>query len=329
MTQIVITGATGFLGGALVDRLTRGGAGENGAGADVIALTRSPAPALTALGIDVRVGSLLDAGWLQEQIPRGAHVVHLAGRVAFDEAASQGLYELHVEATRTVCHAALRQDAERVVVVSSSGTTAVSRQEYLHTESDRHPVEIIARWPYYQSKMVQERLVLDLARREGLPAVVLCPSLLLGPGDDRGSSTELVTDFMARRISFVPGGGISVVDVRDVAAAVISALSAGRAGERYLLGSLNCRFSTFFQMLERCTGVPAPTIPAPRAVAALGSRLLRRFAPPERAAATSPAKAEMASYFWYVDWTKASNELDFEPRRPEQTVRDTAAYLSR
>jgi dihydroflavonol-4-reductase len=322
LSALVLTGATGFLGGAVLGALEAEGRLQG-----VIALARRPAPELSRRGVDVRVGSLGDVGWLREQIPAGARVVHMAGRVGFEGEDPRGLYELHVEATRALCRVALDRGCERVVVLSSSGTSAVARHPRLHTERDAYPIEIVARWPYYQSKMLQERLVLDLCRREALPAVVLCPSLLLGPGDAGGSSTGVVDDFLHRHLSFVPSGGISVVDVRDVAAAVLAALTAGTPGERYFLASLNCGFDTFFDILERCSGVAAPALPAPRAAAVAGARLLKRFAAPARAAAISPAKAEMASHFWYADASRAAAELGFRPRRPEETVRDTVAYI--
>ncbi|CAN5647832.1 SDR family oxidoreductase [soil metagenome] len=323
MSALVLTGATGFLGGAVLEILES----ENRL-REVIVLSRRAVPALANRGVDVRVGSLADVAWLKATVPAGSSIVHMAGRVGFDGEDPRGLYDLHVETTRTLARVALDAGCHRFVVISSSGASAISRHPHLHTEQDRYPVQIVARWPYYQSKMMQERLVLDLCRREGLPGIVLAPSLLLGPGDHGGSSTDVISDFIARRLSFIPSGGISIVDVRDVAAAVVAALSLGRTGERYLLGSLNCRFSTFFDIVESCTGVAAPSLPAPRVAAVIGARLLERFAPGQRASAISPAKADMASHFWYVDWSKAARELGFAPRRPEETIRDTAAFLT-
>jgi dihydroflavonol-4-reductase len=323
VSRLVLTGATGFLGGTLLQRLERGG----GLG-DVTVLSRREVPELLRRGVDVRVGSLLDEAWLREVVPAGSAIVHMAGRVGFDGEDPRAMYELHVETTRTLARVAKGADVRRFVVLTSSGASAVSRHPHLHTERDRYPVELVARWPYYQSKMMQERLVMDLCRREGLPAVVVAPSLLLGPGDLHGSSTDVVADFLQRRLSFVPSGGISIVDVRDVADAVLAALEKGRTGERYLLGSLNCSFATFFRILESCSGVSAPAVPAARGAAVVGARLLERFAPAARARAISPPKADMASHFWYVDSSKAARELDFAPRRPEETIRDTVRFLS-
>src|SRR5439155_1034417 len=77
------------------------------------------------------------------------------------------------------------------------------------------PLDIIARWPYYASKSYQEMAALERFSGKGLRLVIMNPSLLLGPGDDRLSSTKVILDFMARKITAVPNGGLSFVDVRD------------------------------------------------------------------------------------------------------------------
>ena len=75
------------------------------------------------------------------------------------------------------------------------------------TEETRTPIEVVGRWPYYLSKIYEERLSLEFCRKHGLPLVVLNPSLLLGPGDDRLSSTWTVMKFLQRDIPAMPRGG--------------------------------------------------------------------------------------------------------------------------
>ena len=320
-TPLVLTGATGFLGGAVLDVLERAGRLQG-----TIALTRRPAPALAARGVDVRCGDMRDAAFLAEALPQGCAIVHMAGKVEFTEAGRQAMLDLHVEATRSLGTAALAKGCTRFVLLSSSGTTAVSKHARALDESATYPMAIVARWPYYLSKVLQERLVLDMARLDGLPAVVLNPSLLLGPGDARGGSTQIVQDFLLGKITVAPGGGIGLVDVRDVAEATVAALAGGGVGERYFLGSYNAPFADFFTLLARVADKPAPFLSAPRGVASVGARLLERVG--VSSAALSPAKLEMAEHFWYVDWSKATRELGFTPRRPEATLRDTVADLT-
>ena len=91
-----------------------------------------------------------------------------------------------------------------MVLASTSGTLAVSRTERVATEEDLPPIEVVGRWPYYLSKIYEERLVLEFAGKHRLPVVVLNPSLLLGPGDERLSSTWTVMKFLQRDLPAMP-----------------------------------------------------------------------------------------------------------------------------
>src|SRR5262249_21687781 len=144
--------------------------------------------------------------------------------------------------------------------------------------------------------------------------VAVNPSLLLGPGDERGSSTGDVIKFLERKIPFVPAGGMSFVDVRDAAQAMLFALEEGRAGHRYLVTAVILTMDAFLGRLERVSGVPAPRLKLPRsiALARAGAELMDRAAkhvPIEPR--VDPISAEMAQHFWYADATKARTELGF------------------
>src|SRR5204863_7808762 len=141
---------------------------------------------------------------------------------------------------------------QTIVVASTSGTIAVTKEgDVIPDETFPVPLEIISRWPYYASKTYQEAAALERFTGKGLRLVIMNPSLLLGPGDDRLSSTKVILDFMARKINAVPNGGLNFVDVRDTAEAFRVAMQKGRHGERYLLGAVNWTFVKFVDRLER------------------------------------------------------------------------------
>src|SRR5256885_9935138 len=109
------------------------------------------------------------------------------------------MYELHVDGTRNLLTGAARAGLKRIVLASSSGTIGVSRVRRVASEEDDYPIEAVGRWPYYLSKIYEEKIAIDFARR-GLPIVILNPSLLLGPGDARMSSTQDIFRFLMGRI---------------------------------------------------------------------------------------------------------------------------------
>jgi dihydroflavonol-4-reductase len=319
--RLLVTGGTGFLGSTLVPLLAAGGH-------RLRLLQRSAAPEAEALGAEVLRASLEDAGAIGAALDGVEAILHLAGQVDFDPAEPARLFELHVQGTRRLLEAAARAGVRRVVLASSSGTIAVSREDRVCTEDEPYPLEVVAGWPYYLSKIYQEKAALRIHRDTGLPVVVLNPSLLLGPGDARLSSTDVVFKFLERRVPAMPGGGLSFVDVRDAAAAFVAALERGRPGERYLLGGANMTFRELFARLERLSGVPAPRVKLPSALNVAGAQLLEKLAGWRKAEAPlDPRSVEMGERFWYCDSRKAAAELGFTARDPQETLFDTVRWL--
>jgi dihydroflavonol-4-reductase len=236
-----------------------------------------------------------------------------------------------VVGTRTAIEAAHRAGVKRIVHVSTSGTVAVSEDpDHVAVEDDPTPLGLIQRWPYYRTKLFAEQTALELGERlAGLTVVVVNPTLLLGPGDVRGSSTDDVRRFLERKIPAVPPGGLSFVDVRDAAATTVTALERGAAGRRYLLGACNLSLRAFFDKLERASGVPAPRLDLPRVrgLDGLLSRVASRLERVLGTAALDPVSLEMAFCFWYLDASRAEHELDFSPRDPMDTLLDTVEDL--
>jgi len=319
--RILVTGGTGFLGGALLPLLARDGHALR-------VLARRDAADAAALGAEVVPGSLDDDAAVERALEGVEAVYHLAGQVSFDPATPAALYQLHVQGTRRLLEACARRGVRRVVMASSSGTVAVSRTARVATEADEAPLEVIGAWPYYLSKLFQEKAALRLHRDTGLPLVVLNPSLLLGPGDKRLSSTDVVFKFLERRIPAMPGGGLSFVDVRDAAAAFAAALTRGAPGERYLLGGANLTFADFFGRLERLSGVAAPRLRLPTALNLAGARLLDRIHAWRH---TEPdldlPSTEMGECFWYCDAARARDALGFAPRDAQETLFETVRWL--
>jgi dihydroflavonol-4-reductase len=319
----LVTGGTGFLGTHLVRLLAEEGAG-------VLRVLSTSAPAwLEELGVETVVGSITSAEDVRRVVEGAAEVYHLAGRVSREPGDAHLMYKLHVDGTRLLCEAAREAGVRTLVMASTSGTVAVTDEgDVTPDEEWPTPLDIVSRWPYYASKVYQERVALENFSGEGRRLVIMNPSLLLGPGDERLSSTKVVLDFLARKIPTVPKGGLSFVDARDAAAAFRAAMERGAHGERYLLGSANWTFDKFFGRLERITKVPAPFLSLPSKLTLTGARALNslykhwKLAPP-----VEPAEIEMADYFWYLDDSKARADLGFAPRDPQDTLLDTVRYV--
>jgi dihydroflavonol-4-reductase len=216
----------------------------------------------------------------------------------------------------------------RMVLASTSGTIGVSTREEILDESAPYAEEIVAGWPYYASKIYQERLAFEHGAKLGIEVVAVNPSLLLGPGDRRLSSTGDVRKFIKRQIPTIPDGGINFVDARDAALATAAAMQKGRAGERYLLGGPNWTLKEFFARLGRVANVAPPRLKLPASWNKLGASLVEELyrwrgkEPP-----VDRIGVEMAEHYWWIDSSKAVAELGFAARDPQLTLVDTVSYL--
>jgi dihydroflavonol-4-reductase len=160
--------------------------------------------------------------------------------------------------------------------------------------------------------------------------VVVQPSLLLGPGEGGLASGKDVVRFLKREIPAVPPGGVNFVDVRDAAQATIAALERGRPGQCYLVGGQNMSVEAFFVLLEKVSGVKAPTIALSSRIQDLASRAVAGFESlfeKQRESGDFATALAMGGKFWYLDAAKARQELHFTPRPAEVTLRDTVDWL--
>jgi dihydroflavonol-4-reductase len=308
--KYLVTGATGFLGSHVASLL-------EGAGHEVVRFARSTG------------GDILDGEAVRAQARGCDGAFHCAGKVSRRREDAEALYRVHVEGTKTVLDACESAGVRRVVLASTSGTVAVSeRADRFATEDDPAPIGLVARWPYYRSKLFAERAALE--RPGALEVVSVNPSLLLGPGDVNGSSTEDVRLFLEGAIPAVPAGGLSFVDVRDAADAMLRAMERGVPGRRYLVGACNLTVRDFFGRLSRVSGVGAPWVPMPRSrdlAASLAEGLDRIASRVGFRTSVDPVSVEMGQCFWYFESTRAEEELGWSARDPNVTLLDTVEDL--
>lgn len=321
--KVCVTGASGFLGRHLVQQLIE----EDGH--EVVALCRTPDPGLRKLGAVVVEGSVLEPSELEYAFDGCEAVFHLAGRVERLPEHAHHLYEIHVRGTLAVIQAMRNVGVQRLVYASSSGVVGVDDKPRLIDDEAPYAEDLCGRWPYYLSKIYAEKVVRSAVARDGLDAVILRPTLLLGPGDIKLSSTNDVLRFMKSGLTVAPPGGMSFVDVRDTAQAFRAALERGQTGRCYLLGAINLTVRDFYDRLARLTGQTGPLAVASKQSARLGERVLWALSstPARDRVELDPVTLSMAHHFWYIDWTRAVAELGFAPRDPGDTLYDTVEWL--
>lgn len=322
MSRYLVTGATGFLGSHLARHLVE-------KGHEVVALCRGAEGDLSALGIKVVRGDILDGDAVKAAAEGCEGAFHCAGKVSRKPEDAELLYRTNVDGTKSVLAACRAAKVKRLVLASTSGTVAISREPRTIDERAAAPLDLIGKWPYYRTKLYAETAALEQSGAD-FEVVSVNPSLLLGPGDLHGSSTGDVESFLAGRVPVIPAGGLSFVDVRDVPPAMLAAMERGKPGARYLLTGANMTVAAFLGRIARIADLEPPKLRAPKGLflAKVGASLFdraRKYLP--LPGEIDPVSAEMGQVFWYCDSKRAAAELGFQPRDPNDTLADTVADL--
>ena len=246
--KTLVTGATGFVGSAVVRKLLARGR-EVRCYVEPGASTEN----LDGLDVDLVRGDIRDRDGVGRALEGCSALYHLAAIYKLWLPDPSTIYEVNVEGTKTVLFAAMRANVDRVVYTSS--IAAVGRPE---TGALADETTAFNLWDesndYIRSKWLGERDALRFAR-EGLPVVVVNPAFPFGERDIAPMPTgQFIVEALGERVPGYPGGGFNAVDVDDVAEGHVLAEEHGRVGERYILGNHNLSFKEFFDSVAEIGG---------------------------------------------------------------------------
>lgn len=253
-SSVLVTGATGFLGSHLVRLLASGDV-------SVRALARRPerVGGLGKLkGVEIFEGDILDPDAVEAAVTGVDEVYHCAAFVGFGgKAEVPRMMEVNVSGTATVLDAARRAGVRRVVHTSSiaalgrsADTPGCLDERAVWTESPLNTA-------YARSKHLAE-LEVHRAIAEGLDAVMVNPSLIMGPGRSGENTTLIAERVRDGKVPAIPSGATNVVDVEDAALGHIAAMEHGVTGERYILAGDNLPWDTIIRTLAEGFGVNPP-----------------------------------------------------------------------
>jgi len=329
--NFLVTGGAGFLGQHLIK----------------ILVSRYPESQITALDIkknpfpyhdieqlgarvfydaDLRRPVHIESHFAQAEV-----VFHLAGLISFWEKDRDRLYEINVEAVRTVVALSLKHGIKKFIHVGSVAGLGYNNDKHHPVNEDfEFPFESVSHKPYMVTKKLGQDLVLQAAKSGGLEAVVVCPAQMWGAGDYFNSAL-LIKALKARKILANMPGGTYIADVEDVARGLVAAFEKGRSGEIYILGGYNYPFAETYAVVAGELGVRPPGPSMPRS---LHKPLFYLFRALERVSKKPPAltsdSIDSGFVFRYFDSAKAGRELGWRVQKPFiQTVREQITYLKK
>ena len=251
--RAAITGATGLLGGNLAIELRN-------QGWDVVATKRASSKTqhLDAYDIDWVDASLTDADSLVRAFDTADVIFHCAAAVSIRMEIQPWIHEANIVGTERVIEAS-RTVGARLVHCSTVGAIGVTTNGEPCTEEHVwNLAEVGLDDAYATTKFQSQELVLREAG-DGLDAVIVNPTYMIGPYDSKPSSGKLVQQIVQGRMPGNPTGWNNFVDVRDVARGMVTAAERGKAGELHILGGRNMPYREFIQLVADVAGCKPPS----------------------------------------------------------------------
>jgi len=318
--RIAVTGANGHVGVNLCKALLE----HNH---EVRALSHKNRQGLKNLPVELTQGDLLDFQSLKILLKNVEVVYHLAARISITGDSDGMVSKINVFGTQNIVNAAIECGVKRLIHFSSIHAFQQKPHDALLDEA--RPLVDSEGFAYDRSKANGERYVYK-AVKNGLDAVILSPTAIIGPLDPQPSLVgNAVLQLYHNKIPALVPGGYNWVDVRDVVAGAISAMHKGRAGEKYLLAGHWHSLKEFSELIHHHSGKKTVKSVLPLWLARLGLPFINTYSLLTKSEPlyTSESLKIIGEGNRMISHTKAKNELGFNPRPLTQTISDLLEYF--
>lgn len=318
--MILVSGAAGHIGNVLVRELLK-----DGRSVRALVLPGEDISALSGLDIELVEGNVLDTSSLTDACEGVDVVFHLAGIISIMPGENALMRRVNVDGTKNLLKAAKDAGVKRFVYTSS--IHALSR-DWKGKIDERIPFDPNNPAGEYDRTKAEASLTVLEAVRNGLDAVIVCPTGVIGPYDYRGSEMgDLLRTWLRRKPHILIEGAFDFVDVRDAARGHILAAEYGRKGEVYLLPGWQIKLFQLKEMVEEVLGRRTLTITVPIWLAKLSVKFTPMF---YRLTGRTPKFTEYSLETVQsnsdVSCEKAAKELGYKPRQLVNTVADTVHW---
>jgi nucleoside-diphosphate-sugar epimerase len=318
--KVFLTGGTGFIGGEVAGRM-------RARGEDVVCLVRSPEKAgkLRELGCELTRGDLSDEAAIRQGMAGCEAVIHAAAMYEVGIPAKQrpAMWEANVAGTERVMKAVCAEKVPRIVYVSTVGIFGNTHKQVVD-ESYKNPETDFTSY-YEETKLAAHKVVQRMIGEQGLPAIIVQPGGVYGPGDT-SQVADLLEQFFAGKLPLLPFPelGICMTHVEDIAGGILLALDKGDLGETYVISGPATTMREAIETVARVSGRKAPKHALPtglmKAMIPIGPLVGKVMGqPPNLRELISSADGVT---FW-ASYEKAQRELGYSPRGMEEGLRQT------
>lgn len=314
---VLVTGATGFVGSWLVRALAKSG--------EEVRILHRPGSNLSEfsdLNLVSRLGDVTDFESVRDAVEGVETVFHLAGVVGYSRAMRAQMQDVNVRGTKNIVEAIQATKRARLVHMSSVVAVGASRKPEALTEESPYTIAKL-NLGYFETKREAEEIVRQACRRGKIEAVMLNPSTIYGAGDAKKGSRKTQLKVARGEFPFYTSGGVSIVSVHDVVAALLTARGKGRNGERYILSGENMTIKNLFDRIAGFAGSQPPRIHLPNwAVRSIG-KVGDFLESVGRKGALNSENAWTAILYHWFDCSKARSELNFRPRPADEALKES------
>jgi dihydroflavonol-4-reductase len=324
MNKVLVTGATGLVGSFVVKELL-----ANNLEVRVLVREGASLQAIESVknNIDLVPGDILDVFSLEQAMEEVDYIIHCAAMVSYSPADRQKLHLINVEGTANVVNAALGAGIKKLVFISSIAAIGKKNNEpeqHITEANEWNPANIASN--YAHSKYLAETEVFR-GIAEGLPAVVVNPSVVLGESNWGRSSGQLFK-YVFNRNWFYTGGQLAVVDAADVANATVKLMLSPITEQRFILSATQLPLKDFFEHIAKRFGVRAPFLQLGRVFSAVLWRveLLRSYVTKGQPLITKETATSAHKKYFY-NGTAITKAISFRYTPMEQTLDRVCANM--
>lgn len=250
--KVLVTGPDGVLGSNLVRELLR-----RNYTVSVLLLDGTTSPTLEGLPVTAFYGNILQPESLEKPFTDQDFVIHCAAATNVFPARNTFVNKVNIQGSKNIANACLKHNIKRLIYVGTANSFSYGTSKTAPGTEGTPYASVKYGLDYMDSKRYAQEYILEAVEKQGLPAIVVNPTFMIGPYDSKPSSGQMILALHKGKVPCYTGGK-NYIAVKDVAFAIANAIERGKIGECYILGNENLTYKEAFQKIATAIGAKPP-----------------------------------------------------------------------